>query len=646
MSKKQARDSGQAQRFGRYRVEGLLGEGGMGKVYLAHDPVLGRPVAIKAVSFDLCLDETSRHEYTVRFTTEARASAKLNHPSVVAVYDAGEEEGTPWIAFELVDGEGLDRVLAREQRLPVDNAVAIATDIASALDHAHSLGIVHRDVKPSNVLIDTRTGTAKLADFGVVRTPWSQVTQEGQAVGSPGYMSPEQIEGSDLDGRSDVFSLSIVLYQMVTGQHPFLRETLQGTCFATVSGTYQPLHVLAPEAPKALQHLIDAGLTPHCEKRLESAHAMAQGLRRIPAGSAELSHDAPKTSPEDEPVSVRRRFRPVISLAVAAGRRAHRFMSETGLFCTNLCGIGSRSHDTSTGAVLGRQARRGFARMADWCRMQVIRLAPLFQRLRSRTPALRLPGRQVAAALVFVVAVAVLAIRVQVLQRRVTEAGLTESLTAAKTLERYPFVDGYELLLAQADSAIVDGELDSARAILTRLLTTEGVTFRAHALLALLEWLDGDENRSEELLGRVAGIADSRREYRSHRKQVFGILERILRQGSCDAAVQLIAEELQAADSRAVKAWLGSPDYWLRWNAVCIREAAGLAVDSVGVYLLDLAHGGSMRTRTRAARKLGELGDKRAVPGLKAARDRGWQDPFVAAAAGAALEQLGVSDDG
>lgn len=638
-------DNGQQMQFGRYVVERLLGEGGMGKVYLAHDPVLGRAVAVKAVSFDMCLDEVSRREYMVRFTTEARASAKLNHQSVVTVFDAGEQDGTPWIAFEFVDGEGLDRILAREGRLPVDRAVAVAADIASALEHAHELGIVHRDVKPSNVLIDKRSGTAKLADFGVVRAPWSQVTQEGQAVGSPGYMSPEQIEGSDLDGRSDVFSLSIVLYQMVTGSHPFLRETLQGTCFATVSGACQPSHALAPEAPAELHRLVAAGLMPQREKRLGSARDMVQGLRDVPMQAADVQGEARTNLAAAGSSKPAARLRPVSRLALAAADRGRRFVVELGLFCMHLCGFGRSPERPSTGAVLGRQARRGFARMASWARTQAGRAVPVLRRLHKRFRVPRFSARLAAAGLVGILIVAAVTVHVRGLQRKVVHAPPAESMQAARTLERIPFAEGHELLLAHADSCMERDEIDSARAVLTGLLATDDVALRAHIHLALLERLDGDRDRSDELLGRIARIPNARREFRSRKEQVYGLLARLLNQGRGDTAAGVVAHTLKAADSRTVRAWMESPEYWLRWNAVRIRGAAGLSVDSVRVYALDLAHAGSMRTRARAARKLGELGDKRAVPALEQARDRGWQDPFVAAAASSSLELLGAAGE-
>ncbi|MDR2728359.1 MAG: serine/threonine protein kinase, partial [Chitinispirillales bacterium] len=226
------------QSYGRYKVLELLGEGAMGRVFLSEDPILKRRVAVKVISTDRHLDPVVLNEYLGRFAIEAQACAKLNHQSIVSIYDAGEENGVPWIAFEYVNGERLDKLIARQKQLPFQQVASIAGDIAQALHHAHSMNIVHRDVKPANILIDDNTKIAKLADFGVVKSPFTTLTQDGTSVGSPGYMSPEQIDGTDVDNRSDIFSFGIMLYEMLTGAHPFLRDTVQATFFATVNSNY------------------------------------------------------------------------------------------------------------------------------------------------------------------------------------------------------------------------------------------------------------------------------------------------------------------------------------------------------------------------------------------------------------------------
>lgn len=253
----------------------------MGKVYLAHDPVLDRKVALKVIAVDPGLDKNTRDDYFKRFSYEAKASAKLNHPSIVTVYDAGESNGLPWIAFQFIEGETLEKLLARRLRLPIKRAVVFAADIASALAHAHAWNIVHRDVKPGNILIEGLTGIAKLADFGIVKAPWAPATQAGNTLGSPGYMSPEQIEGSDLDERADLFCLGVVLYQMISGIHPFLRDTMAGTVFATCNGAFTPLREIVDGVPPKLDWIIRKCLEANRKRRLGSAALCVAALQSI-----------------------------------------------------------------------------------------------------------------------------------------------------------------------------------------------------------------------------------------------------------------------------------------------------------------------------------------------------------------------------
>ncbi len=276
------------QAFGRYKVCKLLGEGAMGRVYLAEDPVLDRLVAIKVIAVDKQPDGRTKEEYLRRFDLEARASAKLNHPSIVTIFDAGEEYGLPWIAFEYVDGDRLEEMLEQPQPLPIEKTVSVTLDITAALHHAHECGIIHRDIKPANILIDKRTHIAKLSDFGVVKAPWVALTQDGSAVGSPGYMSPEQLDGTGADARSDLFSLGIVLYQMLTGKHPFLRNSIPATIFATLHSNYQPINELRPDAPPYLVAIAGRLLQNDCKKRIQTAalllHELRLGNKPIAAG--------------------------------------------------------------------------------------------------------------------------------------------------------------------------------------------------------------------------------------------------------------------------------------------------------------------------------------------------------------------------
>src|SRR5213083_571001 len=205
---------------GRYRLDAQIGSGGMSTVYRAFDSVLERRVAVKLMHREIAAD-TDQLE---RFRREARAVAQLSHPHIVGVIDAGEEDGRPYIVFEYVEGETLKDRIRRLGRLPVDEAIAYAIEIARALGAAHARGIVHRDVKPQNVLVDEE-GSAKVTDFGIARTLEEDgLTAEGRVLGTTDYVSPEQALGREVTGQSDLYSLGIVLFEMLTGEVPFRGE--------------------------------------------------------------------------------------------------------------------------------------------------------------------------------------------------------------------------------------------------------------------------------------------------------------------------------------------------------------------------------------------------------------------------------------
>lgn len=272
--------------IGRYRIVKVLGTGAMGRVYRAEDPRLGRSVAVKVVAVDPRIQTGAREEYLSHFAAEARASARLNHPSIVQVFDAGEENGEPWIAFQLVEGETLETILDRRGRLTMRRAVLFTVDIASALQHAHAWNIIHRDVKPANILVEPKSGIAMLADFGIAQAHRSMAPEDGLAVGSPGYMSPEQIDGKEVDQQSDLFSLGIVLYQMVSGKNPFLKSTIEATMNATCRGDYTPLRELVPDVPKPLDAAVRRCLFVNLKMRMRSAAELVDILRPLaPEGS-------------------------------------------------------------------------------------------------------------------------------------------------------------------------------------------------------------------------------------------------------------------------------------------------------------------------------------------------------------------------
>src|SRR3954449_5250181 len=238
---------------GRYRLDAQIGAGGMSTVYRAFDTVLERPVAIKLMHREIA----SNSEQLERFRREARAVAQLNHPHIVTVIDAGEDERTPYIVFEYVDGETLKERIRHRGRLPIPEAIAYAIEISRALGAAHERGIVHRDIKPQNVLIDPE-GSAKVADFGIARTLEEDgLTADGRVLGTTDYVSPEQALGHPVTGQSDIYSLGIALFEMLTGDVPFKGENQVAVAMKHVREDLPDIQQRRPEVSSALAAIID-----------------------------------------------------------------------------------------------------------------------------------------------------------------------------------------------------------------------------------------------------------------------------------------------------------------------------------------------------------------------------------------------------
>ncbi len=241
------------QLSGRYRLDAQIGSGGMSTVYRAFDQTLERQVAIKLMHREIASDS----DQLERFRREARAVAQLSHPHIVGVIDAGEDEGRPYIVFEYVEGETLKERIRRMGRLPMDEAIAYAIEIARALGCAHGHHIVHRDVKPQNVLIDSE-GSAKVTDFGIARTlDQAGLTADGRVLGTTDYVSPEQALGHDVNGQSDIYSLGVVLYEMLTGDVPFHGENQVSVAMKHVREDMPDLQARRPEASATLASVLD-----------------------------------------------------------------------------------------------------------------------------------------------------------------------------------------------------------------------------------------------------------------------------------------------------------------------------------------------------------------------------------------------------
>jgi hypothetical protein len=267
------------KRFGRYVIERELGRGAMGAVHLAKDPLIEREVAIKTLLPDLPGEVMA--EVRERFLREARSAGRLNHPGIVTIFDVGEQDGVAYIAMEVLEGRSLQEMLREPERLPLTSVVNIAAQVADALDHAQRFGIVHRDVKPANIMVSA-TGRAKLTDFGVAHVPSSSMTQTGAVLGSPKYMSPEQVTGQPLDPRSDIFSLGAVLYEMLVRRTPFERQgdTNVWALLHRIAGEpHQPATTFDRGLPEVFNRILDRALAKSPAQRYQRAGDLANELR-------------------------------------------------------------------------------------------------------------------------------------------------------------------------------------------------------------------------------------------------------------------------------------------------------------------------------------------------------------------------------
>jgi serine/threonine-protein kinase len=254
----------------------MLGEGGMGCVYKALDPVIGRTVAIKTLTAGLAEEELA--EFKRRFLREARTAGRVSHPNVVTIYDVGESEGTPFIAMEYVEGRTLRAILDAEGPLGAEVACRIATQVAAGLAAAHKLFIVHRDVKPANIMI-TAGAPVKLMDFGIAKLPDGTKTQTGLILGSPIYVAPEQVIGRSVDGRSDVFSLGVVLYEMLAGSPPFGGMAVGALLYSVLNEAHPPPSAYNTRVPAVFERILGRALAKHPDDRYQDAEELARDLR-------------------------------------------------------------------------------------------------------------------------------------------------------------------------------------------------------------------------------------------------------------------------------------------------------------------------------------------------------------------------------
>ncbi len=284
--------------LGRYRIESEIGRGSMGAVYLGRDPQIGRVVAIKTLALGREFAADRIGEARERFFREAETAGRLQHPDIVTIFDAGEADDLAWIAMEFVRGTDLQRYTAPGTLLPVPRVLEVIARVAEALSYAHSQGVVHRDIKPANVMIDLEGSLVKVMDFGVARLDDASRTRTGIVLGTPSFMSPEQMSGRRTDGRSDLYSLGVMLFQLLTGTLPFEGSSMAELMRRIVNEPAPDVRSLRPQLPQALADVVTLALEKRPEVRYADGIQMAQDLRAVaaemlvPTSAAPVQDDA------------------------------------------------------------------------------------------------------------------------------------------------------------------------------------------------------------------------------------------------------------------------------------------------------------------------------------------------------------------
>ncbi len=270
-------------KLGRYELDREAGRGAMGTVYVGRDPQINRVVAIKAIPLSDEANESDASELKARFFREAEMAGRLAHPRIVTVFDAGEDRGIAYIAMEFVQGQTLSDFTNSDRRLPDAEVLEVIARVAEGLDYAHTQGVVHRDIKPGNIIYNPSTGVTKITDFGIARVTNSASTRTGIVLGTPSFMSPEQLEGKKLKGTSDLFSLGITLFQLLTGQLPFRADSMTALMDKIANSPHPPLETLRPDLPPAAALIIDHALEKDPAHRFQTGVEMASALRHCAA---------------------------------------------------------------------------------------------------------------------------------------------------------------------------------------------------------------------------------------------------------------------------------------------------------------------------------------------------------------------------
>ncbi len=265
--------------LGRYQVEKELGKGAMGVVYLGKDPKIGRVVAIKTMALSQEFEGDELIEVKERFFREAETAGRLTHPNIVTIYDAGEEHDLAYIAMEFLKGRDLAPYTKKDTLLPVPQVMSIVARVAEALGYAHQQNVVHRDIKPANIMYEPESDTPKVTDFGIARVTDSSKTKTGMVLGTPSYMSPEQLAGKKVEGRSDLFSLGVMLYQMLSGTLPFTGESMAQLMFKIANEPHADIRTVNPNLPTCVAAVINKALAKDPEQRYQTGEQMAKAIR-------------------------------------------------------------------------------------------------------------------------------------------------------------------------------------------------------------------------------------------------------------------------------------------------------------------------------------------------------------------------------
>ena len=303
-------------RLGKYEIQAEIGRGGMGAVYKGYDPLLDRYVAVKVLAPHLVWEK----EFVERFLREARAAARLKHPNIVTIYDVGQEGGWYYFVMEYLEGQPLTEIVRQRRPLPPDEVLSILRPLAEALDYAHHWGLVHRDIKPDNIIVGP-AGQVTLTDFGIARAAQeTRLTATGVLVGTPEYMSPEQVKGLTVDARSDLYSLAVVAYEMLGGRVPFQAESTLALMYKVVHEPPPPIRQARPDLPAGVERVLAQALAKEPGDRYATARAFVDALGRALAG--EVVEEVPAwpevAAPPVEPPTVVREPEPAVVPAPAA----------------------------------------------------------------------------------------------------------------------------------------------------------------------------------------------------------------------------------------------------------------------------------------------------------------------------------------